>query len=252
MLSAASRSRLGVAPSALPCAPRWSARSVSTLISSSRSGGRPPRQARGVSASRRRQSARRGRGIALLRRGAPRSAAAPQSNTGGVCYRIGPMSEAAARPRHAPIALIAAAVLAFAALRVPLLAVPLERDEGEYAYIAQRMLAGEVPYRDAFDQKPPGVFAAYLLAFGTAGPTVVGIRLFLALWTAATAVALYALVRRLAGDLAAGFALLVFALASSDPSVLGFAANTENWMLLPLVLAAHAVLRGWLRGDRIS
>ena len=163
------------------------------------------------------------------------------------------MSEAvAASPRHAPIALMAAAVLAFAAMRVPLLQVPLERDEGEYAYIAQRMLAGEVPYRDAFDQKPPGVFGAYLLAFATTGPTVGGIHLFLALWTAATAAALYALVRRLAGGLAAGFALLVFALASSDPSVLGFAANTENWMLLPLVLAAHACLRGWLRGDRIS
>jgi hypothetical protein len=163
------------------------------------------------------------------------------------------MSEAVAdHPRHAPIALIAVAALAFAALRVPLLQVPLERDEGEYAYIAQRMLAGEVPYRDAFDQKPPGVFGAYLLAFATAGPTVGGIRIVLALWTAAAAAALYALVRRLAGGLAAGFALLVFALASSDPSVLGFAANTENWMLLPLVLAALACLRGWQRGDRIS
>jgi 4-amino-4-deoxy-L-arabinose transferase-like glycosyltransferase len=163
------------------------------------------------------------------------------------------MPEAAsAGPRHAPLVLIVAAVLAFAAMRAPLLPVPLERDEGEYAYIAQRMLAGEVPYRDAFDQKPPGVFAAYLLAFAVAGPTVQGIHLFLALWTAVTAAALYALVRRLAGGLAAGFALLVFALASSDPSVQGHAANTENWMLLPLVLAAHACLRGWERGDRIS
>src|SRR5258708_3473637 len=45
--------------------------------------------------------------------------------------------------------------------RAPLAAVPLERDEGEYAYIAQRWLQGDVPYRDAFDQKPPGVFVAY-------------------------------------------------------------------------------------------
>ena len=157
-----------------------------------------------------------------------------------------------ASPRHAPLALIAAAVLAFAAMRAPLLSVPLERDEGEYAYIAQRMLEGEVPYRDAFDQKPPGVFVAYLLAFATAGPTVEGIRFFLAAWTAATAAVLYGLVRRLAGGLAAGFALLVFALASADPRVQGHAANTENWMLLPLVLAAAACLRGWQRGDRAS
>src|SRR5262249_42370580 len=45
-------------------------------------------------------------------------------------------------------------------LRWPIAAIPLERDEGEYAYIAQRWLAGEVPYKGSFDQKPPGVFAA--------------------------------------------------------------------------------------------
>ncbi len=157
-----------------------------------------------------------------------------------------------ASPRHAPLALIAAAVLAFVAMRAPLLSVPLERDEGEYAYVAQRMLEGEVPYRDAFDQKPPGGFIAYLLAFATTGPTVEGIHLFLALWTAATAAVLYGLVRRLAGGSAAGFALLVFSLASADPRAQGHAANTENWMLLPLVLAAAACLRGWQRGDRIS
>lgn len=157
-----------------------------------------------------------------------------------------------ASPRHAPLALIAVAVLAFVAMRAPFLSVPLERDEGEYAYIAQRMLEGEVPYRDAFDQKPPGVFVAYLLAFAIAGPTPLGIHLFLALWTAATAAVLYGLVRRLAGGSAAGFALLVFSLASADPRVQGHAANTENWMLLPLVLAAAACLRGWQRGDRVS
>ena len=157
-----------------------------------------------------------------------------------------------ASPRHAPLALIAAAVLGFAAVRAPLLSVPLERDEGGYAYIAQRMLAGEVPYRDVFDQKPPGVFVAYLLAFAVAGPTALGIHLFLHLWTAAAAAVLYGLVRRLAGGVAAGFALLVFSLTSADPQVLGHTANTESWMLLPLVLAGAACVRGWQRGDRGS
>src|SRR6516162_6729523 len=53
--------------------------------------------------------------------------------------------------------------LCFVALliRWPIVDMPFERDEGEYAYIAQRWFRGEVPYRDAFDQKPPGVFVAY-------------------------------------------------------------------------------------------
>jgi len=163
------------------------------------------------------------------------------------------MSRASTAPsRHVPTGLIVTAVVAFLVIRVPFLSLPLERDEGEYAYIAQRMLAGDVPYRDAFDQKPPGVFLAYALAFASLGESIEGIRLFLWLWTAAAAAALFHLVRALSGGLAAGFALLVFAIASADPQVQGHAANTENWMLLPLILSAAACVRGWQRGDRWS
>lgn len=148
--------------------------------------------------------------------------------------------------------LIVAALLAFLVIRAPFLSLPLERDEGEYAYVAQGLLAGEVPYRDAFDQKPPGVFVAYGLAFATLGESIEAIHGFLWLWTAAAAALLFLLVREVAGTLAAGFALLVFAIASADPHLQGHAANTENWMLLPLVLSAGACVRGWLRGDRSS
>ena len=44
------------------------------------------------------------------------------------------------------------------ALRIPFLSEPLERDEGAYGYIGQRILAGELPYRDVFDHKTPVVY----------------------------------------------------------------------------------------------
>jgi hypothetical protein len=147
-----------------------------------------------------------------------------------------------ARTRTAQRALIAAAIVVFAALRAPYLEVPLERDEGEYAYIAQRMLAGDVPYRDAFDQKPPGVFVAYLAAFALFGESVEGIHAFLGLWSACTALALYGLVQRLAGGLPAAMATLLFAIASTDPRIVATAANTELFMLLPLVLSTSLML----------
>jgi hypothetical protein len=52
--------------------------------------------------------------------------------------------------------LLAALVLAALAwwLRAPLHALPLERDEGAYAIIATRMMAGDVLYRELFDHKP--------------------------------------------------------------------------------------------------
>jgi hypothetical protein len=152
-----------------------------------------------------------------------------------------------ASPRHAPIALIAAAVIAFVAIRAPFLSVPLERDEGEYAYIAQRMLEGEVPYRDAFDQKPPGVFGR--IAGVRAAGSRRGIRLFL-FWDGRPRWP-QGLVRN-RGPLAAGFALLAFAVASADPQVQGCTANSEAWMLLPLVLAARCCVRGWQTGQRLA
>ncbi|MFQ5416152.1 MAG: ArnT family glycosyltransferase [Myxococcota bacterium] len=157
-------------------------------------------------------------------------------------------SDAAVREETAPTLWACAAVLAVAAtvfilLRVPLLPVPLERDEGEYAYIAQRMQAGDVPYRDVFDQKPPGVFVAYLVAFAAFGETSEGIHLFLHVWSAATAALLFALVRRLAGSLSGAFAALIFAVASADPRLTANAANTEIFMLLPMVASVFCLLR---------
>lgn len=145
-------------------------------------------------------------------------------------------------------AILAVAAVAFVFLRAPFVSVPLERDEGEYAYIAQRLLAGDVPYRDAFDQKPPGVFLAYAGAFVLLGQSIESIHLFAYAWTAVTALALFGCVRRLAGALAACFAVLVFAIASADPRLTANAANTEIFMLLPMVASVYCMLRA-LEGE---
>ena len=60
-----------------------------------------------------------------------------------------------------------------AALRLRLLAVPLERDEGEYAYMGQLILRGETPYVAAHNMKLPGVYYAYagILGAASARPT---------------------------------------------------------------------------------
>ena len=68
-----------------------------------------------------------------------------------------------ARTRNAeasPPASLAAALLM---LRVPALAQPMGADQGLYAYVGERILAGELPYRDAWDQKPPAIHYTYAL-----------------------------------------------------------------------------------------
>src|SRR5688572_1635512 len=52
-------------------------------------------------------------------------------------------------------------VLAALALRLPSIVQPAAGDQGLYLYEAQRVLAGDVPYRDVWDQKPPGIAFLY-------------------------------------------------------------------------------------------
>lgn len=128
-------------------------------------------------------------------------------------------------------------------LRVPVAALPFERDEGEYAYIAQRWLAGDVPYRDAFDQKPPGAFVFYAAAFAIGGETPAAVRWAAQIATIAALGALVAIGTRLfspAVGIAAALAGLLF---SAHPSWLGNAVNTEQLALAPLAFGALCALR---------
>ena len=60
-------------------------------------------------------------------------------------------------------------------VRLRLLQIPLERDEGEYAYAGQLMLEGVPPYQMAWNMKLPGTYAAYALMMALFGQTIGGI-----------------------------------------------------------------------------
>jgi hypothetical protein len=129
------------------------------------------------------------------------------------------------------------------ALRAPLMDLPLERDEGDYAYIAWRLAHGEVPYLDWFDQKPPGVYAVYRAALGLSGDSIVAIRIAAALFAALSSIALFFAVRPLLGAAAAALAAILLGFLSADPMIQGPIANTEIFMLPGLVVAAALFLR---------
>jgi hypothetical protein len=129
------------------------------------------------------------------------------------------------------------------ALRAPLMDLPLERDEGDYAYIAWRLAHGEVPYLDWFDQKPPGVYAAYRAALGLPGDSILAIRAVAALFSALSSIALFFLVRPLLGAVAATLAAILLGFLSADPMIQGPIANTELFMLPGVVAAAALFLR---------
>jgi hypothetical protein len=60
-------------------------------------------------------------------------------------------------------------------IRFRLLDMPLERDEGEYAYAGQLILQGIPPYELAYNMKLPGTYYACALGMALFGQTIAGI-----------------------------------------------------------------------------
>jgi len=153
--------------------------------------------------------------------------------------------------RHAAV-LVVMLVIALAALvRLRLADVPLERDEGEYAYAGQLILKGVPPYLEAYNMKFPGTYYAYALVMALFGQTARGIHVGLMLVNTGTALIVFATARRLAGDLCAAIAATAFVLLSLDRGILGIFAHATHFVLLPalggllLLLVARESERLW-------
>ena len=110
---------------------------------------------------------------------------------------------------------------------------PLERDEGEYAYSGQLLLEGIPPYKLAYNMKLPGIYATYAAVMAAFGETPAGIHIGLLLVNAATILLLYFLTSTLFGRLAGVIAGCSYALLSTSTSVLGFEAHATNFVVLP-------------------
>jgi hypothetical protein len=138
------------------------------------------------------------------------------------------------------ILLTVSLLLIVAAVRTPLLTIPLERDEGEYAYIAWRLGHNELPYRDWVDQKPPAVFYIYRLALSLPFEPVRAIHFGGLVFAAASTCALFFLGLRFMDRFWAWLGAVLFALLGADPLVQGTAANTELFMLYSLIFSQIA------------
>src|SRR5437764_7833474 len=87
-------------------------------------------------------------------------------------------------------------------IRIRLLEIPLERDEGEYAYAGQLMLQGIPPYKLAYNMKFPGTYAAYAVIMSIFGQIIVAIHLGLLLINVATIALIFFVCRRLINTVA--------------------------------------------------
>jgi hypothetical protein len=116
------------------------------------------------------------------------------------------------RPTVLWLALLAALI----ALRLPSIAQPAGGDQGLYVYEGQRVLAGDVPYHDVWDQKPPGIAFLYAAAWRIwPHESVVPVADVLA---AGGVAALLVVIGRRRGNPNLGFAAAAIFLFFGDPS----------------------------------
>lgn len=126
-------------------------------------------------------------------------------------------------------------------------AMPLERDEGEYAYAAWLTRTGKgVPYRDSFLQKPPMIVYTYALVEALVpGSDKAGFRVAGFLAALATAGLVWGLGRReFGGGAGVWAACLWMAFVQQYTLFNSVAANVEKFMVVPMLGAMAAVGAG--------
>ena len=151
--------------------------------------------------------------------------------------------------RYFCLGLVLFAILLTAFIRYRLRAMPLERDEGEYAYAGQLILQGIPPYQLAYSMKLPGTAAAYSLILASLGQTPAAVHIGLIFVNAATALLVFLLASRLFGYLAGAVSCASYALLSANPSGLGLAAHASHFVVLPAV-AGILLLLGAMESNK--
>ncbi|HTA31285.1 MAG TPA: glycosyltransferase family 39 protein [Candidatus Cybelea sp.] len=149
---------------------------------------------------------------------------------------------------HWPALWLVLVLVLVAVVRIHLMSLPLERDEGEYAYVAQLMLEGEAPYRLVYTMKTPGIYAAYALSMAIFGQSSGGIRLGFMLANMGAIVLLYFVGRRFLDRAGAVAASAAYALLSLSPYVQGFNAHSTHFVILAALGAILVLLRAQERG----
>jgi len=135
------------------------------------------------------------------------------------------------RSRYLCYALLLLIIVFFGFIRYRLRAMPLERDEGEYAYGGQLILQGFPLYDLVYTVKLPGTHAAYAVLLALLGQSQGRIHVGLIFVNAATTLLVFFLCARWFGHVAGLVSAATYALLSTSSSVDGFAAHATHFVV---------------------
>jgi len=126
---------------------------------------------------------------------------------------------------------LAFVIIFVAIIRVRLLGFPLERDEGEYAYLGQLLLQGAPPYKLAYNMKFPGVYFMYAIIMTFFGQTSQGIHFGLLLLNLASIILVFLIARKIIDHTGAVIASAAYGVLSLSRYVLGFAGHATHFVV---------------------
>jgi hypothetical protein len=129
--------------------------------------------------------------------------------------------------------------------------IPIERDEGSYAYMGHLLLQGGVPYIDFYEMKPPGLFYSYAALSGLSGGNLGWMHVWMAVLLLAGGMFMFYLVRSWMDEGAAVVAALAYAALTMTSYASGFSIQAEHLVGFFAVAGLWSLTRG-LRSQRMA
>ncbi|MEZ4909903.1 MAG: glycosyltransferase family 39 protein [Saprospiraceae bacterium] len=136
-------------------------------------------------------------------------------------------------------------IIIISLFRFRLIGIPLERDEGEFAYMGKLLLEGFLPYEHAYNMKLPGTNLMYAGLMAIFGTSFKGIHLGLIFINALTMLLLYYGIKKLFNPQVAVMAAWIYGLMAMSERFLGFAAHATHFIAfwVSLGILWYAVFR---------
>ena len=134
-------------------------------------------------------------------------------------------------------------LILLASSRLILKNLPLNRDEGTYAYLGKQAISGFKPYVDFYEMKTPMLFYWHGLMGKIFGFNEAGIRITALIFVLLTGISLFLIARKYVGNGLAMVAPVMYSLLSLNLFSLGFSMETEHIMNALVVCSLYLIIQ---------
>ena len=146
--------------------------------------------------------------------------------------------------------LLGVSVLFVLLARIHLLSFPLERDEGEYAYMGKLILDGHPPYTLAYNMKLPGVYYMYAIIMTVFGQSTIGIHLGVALIVIASMLLVFLVAGNFVSKVGAVIAAATYGIIGSNWSLYAQAGHATHFVTFFALIGIYILLFAYKNDKR--